>query len=48
VQLAPVDRQKIQEWAAAHGTPQQVNLRCRIVLYTAEGKAIPTLPGDSP
>ncbi len=38
VQLAPVDRQKIQEWVAAHGTPQQVALRCRIVLCAAEGE----------
>jgi transposase len=34
-----VDRQKLQEWIAAHGTPQQVALRCRIVLGAAEGEA---------
>ena len=34
-----MDRQKIQEWVAAHGTPQQVALRCRIVLGAAEGEA---------
>jgi transposase len=38
VQLAPVDRQKIQEWVAAHGTAQQVALRCRIALCAAEGE----------
>jgi transposase len=39
VQITPVDRQKIQEWIAAHGTPQQVVLRCRIVLGASEGEA---------
>ncbi len=38
VGLSPVQRQKIQEWIAAHGTPQQVALRCRIVLGAAEGE----------
>src|SRR5277367_748935 len=38
VRLRPVDRQKIQEWVAAQGTPQQVALRCRIVLCAAEGE----------
>src|ERR1700688_1777210 len=31
-QLSAVEQQKIQQWIAAHGTPQQVALRCRIVL----------------
>jgi len=39
VGLTSVERQKIQEWVAAHGTPQQVALRCRIVLGAAEGEA---------
>jgi len=29
--------QQIQHWLSAHGTPQQVALRCRIVLAAAEG-----------
>src|SRR5246127_5066614 len=37
--LSVVDRRKIQEWVSAHGTPQQVALRCRIVLGAAEGEA---------
>ena len=32
------DRQKIEQWLAAHGTPQQVALRGRIVLAAAEGQ----------
>jgi hypothetical protein len=27
LELSAADRQKIQEWIAAHGTPQQVALR---------------------
>src|SRR2546428_8941748 len=38
-QLAEVERQKIQQWTAAHGTPQQVALRCRIVLAAAAGES---------
>jgi transposase len=37
--LSAVDRQKIQEWIAAHGTPQQVALRCRIVIGVSEGES---------
>ena len=34
-QLSKVEREKLQQWTAAHGTPQQVALRCRIVLAAA-------------
>jgi len=37
--LSDVDREKLQQWTAAHGTPQQVALRCRIVLATAAGES---------
>src|ERR1019366_7931830 len=33
------ERQQIQQWVAAHGTPQQVALRCRIVLAAADGQS---------
>src|SRR5271156_5235950 len=33
------ERQQIQQWVSAHGTPQQVALRCRIVLATADGQS---------
>ena len=36
--LAVSERQQIQQWVAAHGTPQQVALRCRIVLAAADGQ----------
>ncbi len=32
-------QQQIRQWLSAHGTPQQVALRCRIVLAAAEGQA---------
>ena len=37
--LSALERQKIEEWMAAHGTPQQVALRCRIVLGAAQGES---------
>jgi transposase len=36
-ELSPVERQQLHQWVAAHGTPQQVALRCRIVLGAADG-----------
>jgi transposase len=37
--LSPSDRAQIQQWLAAHGTPQQVVLRGRIVLAAASGQS---------
>jgi transposase-like protein len=31
--------EKLQRWIAAHGTPQQVALRCRIVVAAASGRS---------
>src|SRR2546421_11401564 len=36
--LTETDRQELQEWVAAHRTPQQVSQRCRIVLAAAQGQ----------
>jgi transposase len=33
------DKQQVQEWISAYGTPQQVALRCRIVLAAASGQS---------
>jgi transposase len=38
VSLAESDRMQLVRWATAHGTPQQVALRCRIVLAAAAGE----------
>ena len=37
VSLADTTRERLEHWVAAHGTPQQVALRCRIVLAAATG-----------
>src|SRR5580698_5441205 len=39
VTISAVDEEKVREWTAAHGTPQQVALRCRIVLGAAQGES---------
>src|ERR1700730_2013060 len=36
--LSPAPREQLEQWVAAHGTPQQVALRCRIVLAAAAGE----------
>ena len=35
--IAELQREQLERWVAAHGTPQQVALRCRIVLGAASG-----------
>ena len=37
VSLAESERAQLAQWVAAHGTPQQVALRCAIVLSAAAG-----------
>ena len=39
LQISPAQEQQVREWLNAHGTPQQVALRCRIVLAAAQGQA---------
>jgi transposase len=38
VNLDDAARRQLQQWVAAHGTPQQVALRCCIVLAAADGR----------
>src|SRR6266481_9817296 len=38
ITLSPGDRAQLEEWESAQGTPQQVALRCRIVLMALEGE----------
>ncbi len=35
--LCPDQREQLEQWLAAYGNPQQVALRCRIVLAAAHG-----------
>jgi transposase len=37
VTLLPKDQAELQRWVKAHHTPQQVSLRCRIILSAAKG-----------
>ena len=37
--LSDSDQRQLQQWASAYGTPQQVALRCRIVLAAADGQS---------
>jgi transposase len=37
VNLRESDRQELERWVSAHGTPQQVAQRCRIILAAAQG-----------
>jgi transposase len=37
--VSVVGQEKLGQWIAAHGTPQQVALRCRIVVEAAGGKS---------
>lgn len=37
--LSTEQQEQIQQWLGAHGTPQQVALRCRIVLAAAQGSS---------
>ena len=45
--LSDVDRERLQTWVSAHGTPQQVALRCRIVLAAAAGQTNLTISHES-
>ena len=38
LRLTDAEQQRLEQWVAAHGTPQQVALRCRIVLAAAAGE----------
>lgn len=37
--LSLADQQKLEQWVSAYGTPQQVALRCRLVLATSDGES---------
>ena len=37
ISLNPEDRLELERWVDAHGTPQQVTQRCRIVLAASAG-----------
>ncbi len=38
IKVQPAERTQLQTWGSAHGTPQQVALRCRIILGALAGQ----------
>ena len=42
-ELLPLEKDQIRQWLGAHGTPQQVALRCRIIIGAAEGQSDGTI-----
>ena len=46
VSLSTEQRKQLLHWLAAQGTPQQVALRCRIVLAAADGQSDPGIATD--
>src|SRR5258708_20012204 len=38
IKLSAAERTQLQQWECSHGTPQQVALRCRIVLGALAGE----------
>src|SRR5947207_9740241 len=38
IDLQPSERTQLEQWESAHGTPQQVALRCRIILGAVAGQ----------
>src|SRR3974390_106445 len=38
ITLSPSDRAQLEQWESAQGTPQQVALRCRIILMAVAGE----------
>ena len=47
VTLEEAQRTQLEQWVSAHGTPQQVALRCRIVLAAAAGETNLQIAGAS-
>ena len=44
--LLPSERLQLEQWVAAHGTPQQVALRCQIVLAAAASQPPDLVKGN--
>ena len=38
IKLQPAERTQLETWESSHGTPQQVALRCRIILGALAGE----------
>jgi DNA-binding XRE family transcriptional regulator len=38
IKLQPAERTQVEKWESSHGTPQQVAMRCRIILRALAGQ----------
>jgi DNA-binding transcriptional regulator YiaG len=43
IELSPSDRARLEKWESAQGSPQQVALRCRIILMALAGEQNQTI-----
>ena len=46
ITLSPGERAQLEQWESAQGTPQQVALRCRIILMALTGEQNQTIAGS--
>jgi transposase len=46
IKLQAAERMQVEQWEASHGTPQQVALRCRIILRALAGQDNVTIAAD--
>ena len=46
IKLRPSERAQLKRWESAHGTPQQVALRCRIILRALAGESNVAIAGE--
>ena len=46
ITLSPSERAQLEQWESAQGTPQQVALRCRIILMALAGEQNQTIAGS--
>jgi len=46
IMLNPSDQVQLEQWGSAHGTPQQVALRCRIILAAFAGQPNQVIAAD--
>src|ERR1700739_5049170 len=44
IELQPSERTQLEQWESAHGTPQQVALRCRIILRAVAAQQNVAMP----
>ena len=46
IKLQPAERTQLETWESSHGTPQQVALRCRIILGALAGQDNVSIAGE--